>query len=50
MKMVTQYFCNTDEVGTANIMSLSSLNSNKTSGTVSIPCRIPFLLKNEILK
>ena len=33
MKMVIQYFCNTDKAGTANIMSLSSLNSNKTFGT-----------------
>ena len=37
MKVVVQYFC--------NIISL--LNSNKASGSNSIPYRILFLLKNE---
>ena len=38
----------TDREETANV--ISSLNSNNTSGPNSIPYRILFLLKNEILK
>ena len=49
MKLVVQYFSNLlieDKI--ANI--ISSLNSSKVSGPNSIPDRILFLLKNEILK
>ena len=48
MKLVVQYFCNLLLKKIGNI--ISSLNSNKASSPNSIPYRILFLLKNEILK
>ena len=47
MKIITIFLQPTDKEEIANI---SSLNSNKASGPNSIPYRILFLLKNEILK
>ena len=48
MNLVVQYFCNLLLKKIGNI--ISSLNSNKASSPNSIPYRILFLLKNEILK
>ena len=49
MKVVVQYFCNLlVKKKITNI--ISSVKSNKASGPNSIPYRILFLLKNEILK
>ena len=48
MKVVVQYFCNLLIKKKANV--ISSRNSNKASGTNSIPCRKLFLPKNEISK
>ena len=48
MKIITIFLHPTDKDEIASI--ISSLNSNEASGPNSIPYRILFLLKNEILK